>query len=224
MTPQHVLVWARETGALVFEDDYDSEYRYSGRPIPALQGLDRAGQVVFAGSFSKVLFPSLRLGYLVVPPDLVDRIAAVKSIANRGAPLLDQAVLADFIAQGHFGRHVRRMRAIYAERLAVLLESAKHCLTGLLAFSPVEAGLQTTAWLCEETDSVAAAASAARRGVEVTPIRHHARRLPARAGVVMGFAAVDPDEIRRGVRDLAAALEECRQTGSTDRSTVRGRR
>ena len=135
------------SSALIFEDDYDSEFRYSGRPVPALQGLDRSGSVLFAGSFSKVLFPSLRLGYLVIPPDLVDYFAAAKSITTRHAQLIDQAVLCDFIAEGHFGRHLRRMRGVYAERLSVLLQSARERLAGLLDISSVEAGLQTVGWL-----------------------------------------------------------------------------
>lgn len=131
------------SGALIFEDDYDSEFRYSGRPVPALQGLDRHGLVLFAGTFSKVLFPSLRLGYLVVPPDLADSFAATKSMTSRHAPLLEQAMLCDFITEGHFGRHIRRMREVYAERLSVLLESARQRLAGLLEISSIEAGLQT---------------------------------------------------------------------------------
>ncbi len=114
-----LLDWAHRTGALVLEDDYDSEYRYAGRPMPAMQGLDRHGVVCFAGSFSKVLFPSLRLGYLVVPPDLVDLVAAAQSISSRHAPLVQQALLCDFITEGHFGRHIRRMREMYAERREV---------------------------------------------------------------------------------------------------------
>lgn len=208
-----LLEYARRSDAVILEDDYDSEYRYAGAPVAALQALDRHGLVLYAGSFNKVLFPSLRLGYLVVPPDLVDRMAAVKSIANRGAPLLDQAVLADFMAQGHFGRHVRRMRAVYSERLAVLLGCAEQRLEGLLEFSQVEAGLQTTAWLCGSLDSVAAAEAAEHHDVEVTPL---ARRFsPGRAGregLVLGFAAVGAEEIRRGVHDLAVALEECLRT------------
>ena len=158
-----LLEWARGSGALIFEDDYDGEYRYSGRPLPALQGLDRHGLVLFAGSFSKVLFPSLRLGYLVVPDDLVDAVAAAQSVTNRHAPLLEQAVLADFIAGGHFARHVRRMRQVYAERLSVLLEHAAERLGGLLEISGVEAGLQTVGWLRTGIDGEAAARAAARR-------------------------------------------------------------
>ncbi|HEV3073722.1 MAG TPA: PLP-dependent aminotransferase family protein [Thermoanaerobaculia bacterium] len=203
-----LLECARRSGALIFEDDYDGEYRYSGRPLPALQGLDRHGQVLFAGSFSKVLFPSLRLGYLVVPEDLVDTVAAAQSVTNRHAPLLEQAVLADFIAGGHFARHVRRMRQVYAERLSVLLECAAERLAGLLEISGVEAGLQTVGWLRAGIDGEAAARAAARRHVEVTPLSRYRRGAAAREGLQLGFAAVDPPEIRRGVGDLAAALAE----------------
>jgi GntR family transcriptional regulator / MocR family aminotransferase len=136
-----LITWARRSRALIFEDDYDSEFRYEGAPVPALQGLDRDGVVLFAGSFSKVLFPSIRLGYLVVPPDLVDPLSALKSVARRFEPLLEQAVLADFIAEGHFGRHVRRMREVYAARLSILLEQAHRFLDGRLQISGIEAGL-----------------------------------------------------------------------------------
>lgn len=201
-----LLEWARSTGARIFEDDYDSEYRYSGRPIPSLQGLDAGGQVLFCGTFNKVLFPSLRVAYLVVPPDLVPHFNAAISITRRHAPLLDQAVLCDFITEGHFGRHVRRMRQVYAERLSVLMESARERLNGLLEISDVEAGLQTVGWLREGIDAEWAARAAAERNVEVTPLSRYGRRPMARAGLKLGFAAVDAAEIRRGVRELATVL------------------
>jgi len=202
-----LLEWAATTGALIFEDDYDSEYRYSGRPVPALQSLDRAGAVLFAGSFSKVLFPSLRLGYLVIPPDLVDYFAAAKSITTRHAQLLDQAVLCDFITEGHFGRHLRRMRGVYAERLSVLLNSAREKLAGLLQISDVEAGLQTVGWLREGITGDSAARAAAERNVEVIPLSRYTRGRTAHAGLQLGFAAMDPRELKRGVEQLAFALE-----------------
>ncbi len=202
-----LLDWARKSRALIFEDDYDGEFRYSGRPVPALQGLDREGQVLFAGSFSKVLFPSLRLGYLVVPSDLVSRFAAAKSITSRHPPLTEQAVLCDFITAGHFARHLRRMRQVYAERLSVLLDGARQDLGGLLELSKVEAGLQTAGWLRPGLDSESAANAAARRGVEVTPLGRYSRIRLAREGLQLGFAAVDSKEIRRGVRELSVALE-----------------
>jgi GntR family transcriptional regulator/MocR family aminotransferase len=202
-----LLEWARGSGALIFEDDYDSEYRYSGRPVPSLQGLDAGGQVIFFGSFSKVLFPSLRVGYLVLPPDLVPQFTAAISVTRRHPPLLDQIVLCDFITDGHFGRHLRRMRQIYAERLSVLLESARERLAGLLEISGIEAGLQTSGWLSRGVTGAAAAKAAALRGVDVVPLDRHSRLPLARQGLQLGFAAVDVREIRRGVRELAAALE-----------------
>jgi GntR family transcriptional regulator/MocR family aminotransferase len=206
-----LLEWARRSDALVFEDDYDSEYRYSGRPVPALQGLDGLGQVLFAGSFNKVLFPSLRLGYLVVPQDLVDCFAAARSMTSRHPPVLEQAVLCDFIADGHFGRHLRRMRQVYAERVSVLLEGARRRLAGLLEIAGVEAGLQTAGWLGAGIDGESAAAAAAARGVEVTPLSRYSRGGLAREGLQLGFAAVDTSEIERGVRELAIALEAARR-------------
>jgi len=206
-----LLDWAARLGALILEDDYDSEYRYAGRPVPSLQGLDRRGLVLFTGSFSKVLFPSLRLGYLVVPPDLVDCVAATISITSRHAPLLEQAVLCDFMTEGHFGRHLRRMRQIYAERQSVLQECARERLAGLLEITGVEAGLQTAAWLCGGLDGVSATAAAAARNVEVNPLSWYSQGRKLREGLHLGFAAVSVKEIRRGARDLAIALEGLRK-------------
>ena len=211
-----LLEWARKSGALIFEDDYDSEYRYSGRPVPALQGLDRDGLVLFSGSFNKVLFPSLRLGYLVIPDGLVDYFAATRSIVTRHAPLLEQAVLCDFISEGHFGRHLRRMREIYAERLSVLLESARQKLSGLLEISSIEAGLQTPGWLADGIAAAAVANGAAARDVELSPLGNYTRGAALeREGFLLGFAAVDTSEIRRGVKELAVVLE--RRRGSFTR-------
>jgi GntR family transcriptional regulator/MocR family aminotransferase len=163
--------------------------------------------VLFAGSFNKVLFPSLRLGYLVVPPDLAPRLAATKSVTSRHPPLLEQAILCDFITEGHFGRHLRRMREVYAGRLSALLESARERLAGLLEISRVEAGLQTAGWLRPGISGESAARAAARRDVEVTPLGRYSRGSLPREGLQLGFAAVDIREIRRGVRELAAVLE-----------------
>ncbi len=202
-----LLEWARTTGALILEDDYDGEFRFSGAPLPSLQGLDRYGIALFAGSFSKVLFPSLRVGYLVVPADLVDRLAAVKSLTTRHAPLLEQAVVCDFITEGYFGNHVRRMREVYAERLNILLRAARERLADVLEVSPVEAGLQTAAWFRRRIDGAAAMAAAEQRGLEVLPLSRFSSRPLARDGLLLGFAAVDGNEIRRGVKELAIALE-----------------
>ncbi len=207
-----LLEWARKSGAVIFEDDYDSEYRYSGRPIPALQGLDDRGLVLYAGSFSKVLFPALRVGYMVIPFDLLNRFEATLSLTVRHAPLLEQLVLTDFIAQGHFGRHLRRMREVYAERLSVLLEEARLRLAGLLEISSVEAGLQTVGWLCGGIEAESAATAAAKRNVDVTPLDHYGQGRVKPEGLQLGFAALDTKEIRRGVAELVIALESERKT------------
>jgi GntR family transcriptional regulator/MocR family aminotransferase len=204
-----LLEWARRSRTVVFEDDYDSEYRYSGRPIPALQGLDRAGVVIFAGSFTDVLFPALRLGYLVLPPDMVDIFAAAESVSTHHPPLIEQAILCDFIRQGHFARHVRRMRQLYAERLAVLVESARERLAGLLELSSVEAGLRTVGWLQGGISAERAARAAAKSDVEAVPLSRCAYGRSPRNGLLLGFAAVDGKELRRGVEELARALEGC---------------
>jgi GntR family transcriptional regulator/MocR family aminotransferase len=201
-----LLEWARRSGTLIFEDDYDSEYRYSGRPIPAMQGLDRSGVVIFAGSFSAVLFPALRLGYLVVPSDMVDVFAAAESVSTHHPPLLEQAILCDFITEGHFARHIRRMRELYAERLAVLLDCARKNLADLLEISSVEAGLQTVGWLRRGIRAERVAELAAVRNVEVVPLSRYASGKSRREGLILGFAAVDPRELRRGVEELARVL------------------
>jgi GntR family transcriptional regulator/MocR family aminotransferase len=198
-----LLEWARRSGVLIFEDDYDSEYRYAGRPVPAMQGLDRSGVVIFAGSFTAVLFPALRLGYLVVPEQMVDVFAAAESVSTHHPPLLEQAVLCDFFTEGHFARHIRRMREIYAERLQVLLESAREKLLGALEISNVEAGLQTVGWLRSGLSGAKVANLAAARDVEAVPLSRYASGRPRREGLVLGFAAVDPKELRRGVDELA---------------------
>lgn len=203
-----LLERARILRCPIFEDDYDSEYRYAGRPLPSLQGLDRDGLVFFAGSFNKVLFPSLRLGYLVVPPTAVERVTALRSVAVRqSSSLVDQAILTDFIVAGHFGRHLRRMREIYAQRLQVLQECVRSRLAGALELSPFEAGLQTAARLSPKVSVPRLIARAAARRVELESLADYALRPLDRPGLLLGFAAVAESELRRAVRELAALLE-----------------
>jgi GntR family transcriptional regulator/MocR family aminotransferase len=146
---------------------------------------------------------------------MVDRFAAAQSVTMRHAPLLDQAVLCDFITEGHFARHIRRMRELYAQRLAVLLEASRSRLDGLLEIPSVEAGLQTVSWLAPGIGAERAAEEAARREVEVIPISRYATRPLSRQGLLLGFAAVDKRELRRGVEELGKALEACERTSRT---------
>ena len=202
-----LLRWARGSGAVLFEDDYDGEYRYQGRTIPALQGLEADAPVLLAGSFGKVLFPALRLGYLVLPEALVERVAALRSATVRHPPVLDQAVLAAFIEEGHLARHVRRMREVYAERRAALYEAAERLLGERLVLSPVEAGLQTTGFLGPGLRAEPVVRAAGEQEVEVTALGGEWRGRYRREGLQLGFAAVPPEEIRRGVEVLARVLD-----------------
>jgi GntR family transcriptional regulator/MocR family aminotransferase len=206
-----LLRWARRTGAVLFEDDYDGEYRYQGRPIPALQGLEPDAPVLLAGSFGKVLFPALRLGYLVLPAALVDRVAALRSATVRHPPVLEQAVLAAFIEEGHLSRHVRRMREVYAERRAALYEAAERLLGERLVLSPVEAGLQTTGLLAPGARAGAVVRGAEEQDVEVTALGRERWGRFRREGLQLGFAAVPPEEIRRGVEVLARVIDSSRR-------------
>jgi len=206
-----LLRWARTSRAVLFEDDYDGEYRYQGRPIPALQGLEADAPVLLAGSFGKVLFPGLRLGYLVLPPPLVERVAALRSATVRHPPVVEQAVLTAFIEEGHLGRHVRRMREVYAERRAVLYAATQSELGELLALSPVEAGLQTSGLLARGLRATEVVRAAAAENVEVTELGREWHGRFRKEGLQLGFSAVPPEEIRRGVEVLARVLSRSRR-------------
>jgi GntR family transcriptional regulator/MocR family aminotransferase len=206
-----LLKWARAASAWVIEDDYDSEFRYGARPIPCLHGLDVDGRVIYVGSFSKTLFPALRLGFLIVPPDLRERLVAARAAADQHPPTIDQAVLADFLAEGHFARHVRRMRVAYRERLEALTEAAEQTCGGALRVRPVQTGLHALADL-DGVDAVRVAHEAAKRGVEAAPLAaYFAGAEPRANSLVLGFAAVRPDVARRGMERLALAIEAARR-------------
>jgi len=201
-----LLSAVRRPRAWVLEDDYDSEFRYSSRPIPALQGLDQDGRVIYLGTFSKTLFPGLRLGYAVVPVHLVRTFTAARSVLDVHSPILEQAVLAEFITAGYFERHLRRMRSLYEERQRTLVDEARGHLGGMLELSPGGGGLQCIGWLAPELDEGAVTRAARARGVEVTPVSAFAVRPLARPGLVLSFGAFEPQQIRAGVQRLAEAL------------------
>ncbi len=208
-----LLKWARDFGARIIEDDYDSEFRFIGRPIPALQGLDRSHMVIYTGTFNKVLFPALRLAYVVLPPDLVEPFLALRFAADRYPPGISQAVLSDFIVEGHFGRHLRRMREMYAERLGLLQEYARRYLAGVVELPPIQAGLNTPAYLVNGMRSLEAQRRAADQGIETVALDTFALKRRDLRGLVLGFAAFDAREIKRGVLALAEALGS--STGSS---------
>ncbi|HXI16007.1 MAG TPA: PLP-dependent aminotransferase family protein [Chloroflexota bacterium] len=207
-----LLEWAHRVGGWILEDDYDSEFRYSGRPLASLQGLDApdppatGGRVIYLGTFSKVLFPSLRLGYLVVPPDLVEAFTVARALASRHPPSLEQAVLADFIAEGHFATHIRRMRALYAERRNALLDEVHTHLSGLVEPGPSEAGMQLVVHLPTTMDDADVARRALARDVETAPLSRYAIEPLPRGGLLLGYACVSPEHIKEGVEGLASVL------------------
>src|SRR6202046_3500998 len=162
-----LLRWASRAGAFVIEEDYDSEYRFEGPPVPALQSLDNHSSVIFIGSFSKTLFPALRVGYVVLPAPFIDFFLGFRHRTDFRNSSFDQAVLCDFIVDGHLARHLRRMRNLYAGRLAALIEGGKQHLDGLLALSDVRAGLYTIGFLENGMASRYAEKLAAEKGIEV---------------------------------------------------------
>jgi GntR family transcriptional regulator/MocR family aminotransferase len=204
-----LLDWAGRANAWVVEDDYDSEFRYAGRPLAALSGLDREGRVFYLGTFSKSLFPALRLGYLVVPPDMVDAFVAARAVIDRQTATLPQAVVADFINEGHFVRHIRRMRTLYSERQETLLRAAGRELGGLLEVCPCETGLHLVGWLADGRKDRQASQAAERVGGEVPPLSSYCVQRRGREGLLLGYAGSDARQIRDAVRRLGSALRSC---------------
>jgi GntR family transcriptional regulator/MocR family aminotransferase len=201
-----LLDWAAAAGAWVLEDDYDSEYRYAGRPLAALQGLDVNGRVVYIGTFSKVVLPAIRLGYLVVPQELVEPFVSARAVADRHSPSIDQAALADFMLEGHLERHIRRMRTLYAERQKALIEACRAELGGLIEVAPAPAGMHLVGWLPAGVDDARASAAAARHGIEAAALSTYCIEPPKRGALLLGYSAVPAEEARPAVRKLAAAL------------------
>jgi GntR family transcriptional regulator/MocR family aminotransferase len=152
------------------------------------------------------LVPALRLGYVIVPPDLIEAFVAARALADRHSPALDQATLADFISEGHFARHIRRMRGLYAERQALLIDTAGRELAGLLDVNRAEAGMHLVGWLPEGVDDVTASQRAAFHGVGAPPLSSYSLRPLRRGGLLLGYTAVGDGEIREGVQRLATAL------------------
>lgn len=203
-----LLRWASSAGSVIVEDDYDSEFRFSGKPIPALQGLDTNGCVIFVGSFNKVLFPGLRLGYMVIPERMMEQALQLRFEADFWVNSINQAVLADFISEGHLSRHLRRMREIYAERLSALHEAASAYLGDELIVSDVQAGLATTAFFKAPVASFTIEELAASHGVTAHALERFALRKLAIHGLLLGFAAFTPEEIAQSMQKLAKAIAQ----------------
>jgi GntR family transcriptional regulator/MocR family aminotransferase len=213
-----LLKWASAAEAWVVEDDYDSEFRYGTRPVPCLHGLDVDNRVIYVGTFSKSLFPALRLGFVIVPRDLQERLVGARRALDFQPPVLNQAVLADFMAEDHYERHLRRMRAAYRERLDAMVSAAARYCGGALRVRPVLTGLHAVADLDEVHDGRVAREAIA-RGVEAMPLSMYAsdssdynnsREHGGANGLLLGFAPIRPDDAADGMRRLAASIEAAR--------------
>lgn len=201
---------AERAGAWIVEDDFVGEFHYSGRPPPTLKSVDEGGRVIYVGTFSKSLFPALRLGYLVAPPKLVETFHRIVSATVQGAPTHFQSVVARFIQEGHFAAHIRRMRKVYAERKDALLDAAARHLDGLVTVKQTETGFHTNARLAPEFDELDVARRAAEKRVVVTPISRFAVAPVSQTGLILGFSSIPPPAIEAGVETLAQVLENLR--------------
>jgi GntR family transcriptional regulator / MocR family aminotransferase len=206
-----LLTWAAQAGAWIVEDDYESEFQAPGQMLPSLQGLDRAGRVIYLGTFSKLLFPSLRLGYAVLPEDLIVPFVGARHLADRQSSGLIQAIMTEFMLDGHFARHLKRMRALYAERQHFLSGLMLRRLGDLVEIPPLESGMYLTAWLPPSWSDQAVAATLAASGVATVPLSSLTLETMRRPGLVLGYTGHGEAAIARAVETMAEVLS--RPTG-----------
>jgi GntR family transcriptional regulator/MocR family aminotransferase len=216
-----LLSSAEKAGAWIVEDDYDGEFFYGRRPLPTLKSVDRTGLVIYVGTFSKSLFPALRLGFMLVPPSLIDTFEKVLAAFVQGVPSSAQAVVAEFMEEGYFATHVRRMRRIYEERHEALHEAARRELGGLLNVVRSESGLHTIGHLPARLSEIAVARAAAERGIVVSPVARFSIETSGVNGLVLGFGGVRPAEIRSGIVELSKALLQFGRTKAAPVRTLR---
>ena len=202
-----LLNWAVRTGAWIIEDDYDSEYRFGSRPIASLQGLDTDERVIYIGTFSKVMFPALRLGYVVVPKDLVPAFSAARDAADIFSSTLYQAVLTDFIREGHFARHIRRMRMLYMDRRRALVNAIHTQMGDMFDVIGAEAGMHLVALLPPGTNDAAVSRKAAQRGISAMPLSSCYMKPPTKSGLILGYGGANTHQIHDGIRKLRAIIE-----------------
>jgi GntR family transcriptional regulator / MocR family aminotransferase len=201
-----LLTWAQQTGALILEDDYDSEYRYGDRPIPALQGLDQSQSVLYLGTFSKVLFPALRIGYLVLPPTLVALFAQAKWLSDRQLPTLEQQVLTDFITEGHLESHVRKMRSRYDRCRQVLVQELSTQFGDRVAIFGEKAGIHLMVHLQTHLSDQEITARAANVGVGLMSARSQYLDLGVNGEFIFGYGELSEIQIQTGIQRLAQAI------------------
>jgi GntR family transcriptional regulator / MocR family aminotransferase len=207
-----LLEFARAHDAFIFEDDFYAEFRFTGPPLPSLQGMDNASRVIYAGTMSKILFPSLRLGYLVPPEQLVDSFVKVRSTMDQHSSAIDQATLARFITEGFFLSHIRRMRKIYAERREFFVKEFNKLLGDRFSLEVSEAGFNALAWLRCEKDFAVVKRVSDEIGVKPSPLSFFCIQAKLKPAFVFGFAAWTPAQIRESLAKLASSLRKTMQS------------
>ena len=205
---------AEDADAWVIEDDYDGEFFFTGRPPPTLKSVDTTGRVIYVGTFSKSIFPALRLGYVLAPPALIGTFRTILSRFLQGVPSHSQGVVAEFIDEGHFAVHVRRMRHIYFERHEALMASARTHLVGLLNVLPSNSGLHTVGYLASGLGEAEVSQGAEQRGIVVSPLGRFAITALDASGLVLGFGSSSPQTIESGVKVLAEVLDKLQRNVS----------
>lgn len=201
-----LLAWARTANAWILEDDYDSELRYASHPAVPLAATDPGGRVILAGTFSKVMFPALRLGYLVLPPDLIEPVRRLRVLADFTSPDLLQAAMAEFMIEGHFERHIRRMRTLYQRRHELLVQLLQQKLRGAVGIAPSDAGMNLVIWLPPHLDDRVIAEAAKTVNLDLFPLSTVTMARHRRPGLLLGFGGIHDDEIRDGVEKLERVL------------------
>jgi GntR family transcriptional regulator/MocR family aminotransferase len=202
-----LLDFARDHDAFIFEDDFYAEFRFTGPPLAALQGMDNSSRVIYAGTMSKILYPSLRLGYIVAPEQLVDSLIKIRSTMDQHSSSIDQATLACFITEGFFLSHIRRMRQLYADRREFFINEFNKLLGEHFILQIPEAGLNFVAWLRRETDFARVARVRSKIGIKPAPLSFYCIHAKLKPAFVFGFAAWTPAQIRESLARLASALK-----------------
>lgn len=201
-----LLEWARANDAWIIEDDYDSEFRYDGAPLPSIRSVDSHGRVVYAGSFSKALYPGIRVGFLVLPPQLVGTFRNLSGLIHRSVPVETQLALAEFIGGGHFASHLRRMRGLYAERRSAFIDAGRAALAGLATIDCSESGLNALAWLRNGRGDQAARRDVLEAGLQCYPLSDYTITTARPDALILGYAGVPAERMRASLDRFAEAL------------------
>ncbi|MFK8258978.1 PLP-dependent aminotransferase family protein [Erwinia sp. AnSW2-5] len=203
-----LLEWAAENNMWIFEDDYNSEFRYTAQPIQALQGLDRHQRVIYAGTFSKMMFTGFHLGFLVIPENLVESFKIAKYYADTRTSFLEQTILATFISEGHYARHVRRVRKACHERQRVIIEAIQRYLPEIIFAEPSDSGIHIVCWLSDKISEALMIDHCRKAGLGAQPLSRYCQTKPEKEAILLGFAAHSPTDIVEGIKALAQRLAQ----------------